>query len=186
LTAVVGVASRRCILWGLEALYNRGAPTPRGERKEQVVMSIFTLEAGGLPVGLWLVLAVLLFCLVLGVGGQTLSVLAWDKALAWRLQEDDPKSSDPMERSFFAAEWGLALADAIVQPIAVLLALYGIVTILVHSGIAFSMRCHAVKRWRLGDWTRWRNVAITYLVMAETTGLLGFVGLWSNWRYFIG
>jgi hypothetical protein len=163
-------------------------------------MSFLTIEAGGLPIGLWLALLPLAICLLGGVGGQTLSVVAWDKALAWRLQEDDPNSGDPMQRAFFATEWGVAFADAILQPIALALALYGIVaqhwtgllggtviaTILVYSGLFFFIRCYAVKLWRLGDWTHWRGTAIFYLILAETMGLIGFIGFWSNWRYFLG
>ena len=163
-------------------------------------MSVLTSEAGGLPIGLWLAVASLAIDIVLGVAGQTLSVVAWDKALAWRLQEDDPNSSDPMQRAFFAAEWGTALTDAIVQSIAIALALYGIFaqhwigllggtvifTILVYTGLTNFLRCYAIKLWRLGDWTHWRSVAIFYLILAETMGLIGFVGLWSNWRYFLG
>lgn len=163
-------------------------------------MGVLTIEAGGLPIGLWLALVPLAVTLVFGVGGQILSVLAWDKALAWRLQEDDPNSADPMQRAFFAAEWGVAFTDAIVQPIALLLALYGIFaqhwigllggtvifTILVYSGLTYFIRCYAIKLWRLGDWTHWRSVAIFYGIVAEAMGWLGFVGIWSNWRYFVG
>lgn len=163
-------------------------------------MTAFTFEAGGLPVGLWLVLAFLLIGFLFGVAGQALSVIAWDKALDWGLQEDDPNSDDPMQRAFFAVEWGTALADVVVQSIAVLMALYGLLmrhwigllggtvlfTILVYYGLAFFARCYAIKLWRLGDWTRWRGVAIKFLIIAEPMGLLGLVGLWSNWEYFIG
>lgn len=163
-------------------------------------MTALTFEVGGLPIGLWLVLAFLITSLLFGVGGQAFSVIAWDKARAWGLQEDDPNSADPMQRAFFTVEWGLALTDAIVQSIAILLALYGLImrhwtgllggtvlfTILVYYGLAYFARCYAIKRWRLGDWTHWRGVAVKFLIFAESVGLLGLAGLWSNWKYFIG
>jgi type IV secretory pathway TrbL component len=163
-------------------------------------MAALTFDVGGLPTGLWLVLAFILFSLLFGVGGQALSVIAWDKALAWGLQEDEPNSDDPMQRAFFTIEWGIALADVVVQSIAILMALYGLLTrhwialvggtvlftILLYYGLAYFARCYAIKRWRLGDWTRWRGTAIKFFIIAETIGLLGLVGLWSNWKYFIG
>jgi len=163
-------------------------------------MTALTFVVGGLPIGLWFVLVLLVIALLFGVAGQALSVFAWDKALAWGLQEDDPNSDDPMQRTFFTVEWGLALADVIVQLIAILMALYGllvrhwigllggtvVLTIYVYYGLAYYARCYAIKRWRLGDWTRWRRVAVKFLIIAELSGLLGLVGLWSNWKYFIG
>lgn len=163
-------------------------------------MSSLTIEVGWFPLGLWIVLAFLVVSTVLGVIGQAISVVSWKRALAWHLQEDDPTSADPMERSFFAVEWGMALADVVVQPIAILLALYGlfmrhwtgllggtvVFTILVWYGLGFFLRCYAVKLWRLGDWTRWRATAVTFLIIAEAMGLIGLAGLWSNWRYFVG
>ncbi len=163
-------------------------------------MTALTLEIGSLPIGLWLVLAFVIVSLLFGVGGQALSLVAWDRALAWGLQEDDPKSGDPMQRAFFAAEWGVALADLVVQSIAILMTLYGLFmrhwtgllggtvlfTIPVYYGLAFFARSHAIKLWRLGDWTRSRGVAVKFLIIAEPIGLLGLAGLWSNWKYFIG
>jgi hypothetical protein len=163
-------------------------------------MQGLTFEIGWLPLGLWIVLALLVVSILLGVIGQAISVVSWNRALAWGLQEDDPRSGDPMERSFFAVEWGLALADVVVQSIAIVLALYGLFTrhwigllggtvlftILVYYGLAYFLRCYAIKIWGLGDWTRWRGMAIKFLILAEATALLGLAGLWSNWRYFIG
>ncbi len=163
-------------------------------------MNILTVEAGWLPVGLWLVLAGRVSNISFGVRSQAISGFAWDKALAWRMQEDDPNSDDPMERSFFTVEWGVALADVIVQTVAILLALYGLLarhwtgllggtmlfTILVYYGLAYLFRCYAIKLWRLGDWTRWRGTAVMFLIVAEAMGLIGLAGLWSNWRYFLG
>ena len=59
-------------------------------------------------------------------------------------------------------------------------------TILVYYGLAYFARCYAIKLWHLGDWTRWRAAAVMFLIFAEAIGLLGLVGLWSNWKYFIG
>ena len=58
-------------------------------------------------------------------------------------------------------------------------------TILVYYGLGFFLRCYAVKLWGLGDWTRWRTTAVTFLIIAEAMGLIGLAGLWSNWRYFV-
>lgn len=163
-------------------------------------MTTLTFEAGGLPVGLWIVVVLLVVALFFGIAGQALALIAWDKALAWGLQEDDPNSDDPMQRAFFTVEWGLALTDVVVQSIAILMALYGLLmrhwtgllggtvvfTIFIYYGLAFFLRCYAIKRWRLGDWTRWRRVAVKFLLLAEPIGLLGLVALWSNWKYFIG
>ena len=163
-------------------------------------MAALTYEAGGLPVGLWIVLVLLIFGFLSGVVGQAISVLSWDKALAWRLQEDDPRSADPMQRAYFTVEWGLALTDVVVQSIAIALALYGLVTrhwigllggtivfaIYTYYALAFFLRCYAIKLWRLGDWTHWRGVAVKFGIVAELMGLLGLISLWSNWRYFLG
>jgi hypothetical protein len=162
-------------------------------------MTIPTSEAGGFPLGLWLVLVILVLGFFLGVVGQAISVLSWKKALAWGLQEDDPASDDPMQRAFFTVEWGLALTDVVVQSIAIGWALYGVLmghwtgllggtilfTIYIYYGLAYLLRCYAIKQWRLGDWTHWRGIAIKFLIVAETMGFAGLVGLWSNWRYFV-
>ncbi len=89
-------------------------------------MVTFTFAIGGLPAGLWLVLAFILFSLLFGIGPQALSIIAWNKALAWGLQEDEPNSNDPMQRAFFTIEWGVALADVVVQSVAIVMALYGL------------------------------------------------------------
>jgi hypothetical protein len=163
-------------------------------------MSVFTFQLGALPAGLWLVLAFLVLNFFFGIAGQALSILAWDKARAWGLQEDDPGSADPLQRAYFSVEWGLALADVVVQSIAFVMALYGLYTrhwtgllgasilftILAYYGLAYCARVYAIKRWRLGDWTRWRRTAIVFLIYAEAIGLIGFIALWSNWRYFVG
>jgi hypothetical protein len=163
-------------------------------------LTVLTFEAGGLPLGLWLVLVILVLGFLLGVVAQAISLISWRRALAWGLQEDDPASDDPMQRAFFTVEWGLALADVVIQSIAIGLALYGLLmhhwvgllggamlfTIYIYYGLAYLARCYAIKRWRLGDWTHWRGTAIKFFIVAETMGFAGLAGLWSNWRYFAG
>lgn len=163
-------------------------------------MNVLTQQIGWLPVGLWLVSIILVVGLLIGIIGQAISIVSWKTALAWRLQEDDPDSSDPAERAFFAVEWGTAAADVLVQSVAMVLAVYGLVaqhwtgllgatmlfTIYVYYGLAFFLRFYAIKLRRLGDWSRLYGIGLVFLVMAETMGLVGLAGLWSNWRYFTG
>ncbi len=163
-------------------------------------MSLFTYQLGALPVGLWIALVVLLVVGVLfGVGGQGLSLLSWKKAVALGLQEDDPDSEDPLQRALVPVEWGVAAADVIVQSVGILLALYGLLaghwvgllggtivfTIYIYAGLFFFLQRYGISFWGVGDWVHWRRIAIAFLLIAETSGLLGMIGLWANWRYFL-
>ena len=53
---------------------------------------------GNRPIGVWVALGAFAFYLVFGMGGQALSLIDWDLAVNWGLQEnslDDPEILEP-------------------------------------------------------------------------------------------
>ena len=53
----------------------------------------------------------MLFCILVGGGGQLLSLLNWDLALRFHFQENDPNSPDTVQRMPAQIEWGVCAAD---------------------------------------------------------------------------
>ena len=160
-------------------------------------MDILAREIGGLPAGLWLVGALLVWG-ALGFVTQAISVFSWKTALRLKLQEDDPESDDPLERALVPVEWGVALADVFVQGPALILAFWGLYArhwiglagatamfvVLVYAGLFYPLQRYGIKFWGIGDWRRWRRLALAFFFMAALPSLIGLVALWSNWRYF--
>jgi hypothetical protein len=161
-------------------------------------LNLFTKLTGRLPVGIWIVLALLIFAFIFGPGGQAVSVISWETAISIGLQEDHPDSKDVMERSLVPIEWGTAVADVILQTIVIMLALYGIIRrrwiglaaatmqfiILIYAALLYFFQRYGIKVWSTGDWTRWQETAIFFLVFAGSLGILGLVCVWSNRKYF--
>lgn len=161
-------------------------------------MNFLTAPLGALPIGIWVVGVLLAISLLVGSVGQLISVVSWEKARSLGLQEDDPKSADPMERSLVPVEWGTAVADIILQTAAIILAFYGIVqrnwlglfgatmefTILLYAALFYFFQRYGIKVWKTGDWTHWKKIAIGFLIFAGSIGLVGLVCLWSNRQYF--
>lgn len=69
------------------------------------------LMIGRHPLGIWIALFAMLFCLFVAGGGQVLSLADWDLALRLHLQENDPSSSDIVQRVLAQIEWGVCVAD---------------------------------------------------------------------------
>ena len=90
-------------------------------------MDFLTKPMGRFSFGIWVVLILLFIALLTGSAGQLISIISWDTARSLGLQEDNPNSVDPMERSLVPVEWGTAVADVILQTPVILLALYGII-----------------------------------------------------------
>jgi hypothetical protein len=65
------------------------------------------------PLGIWISLFCMLFCALVGGGGQVLSLLNWDLAMRLQLQENDPNSADIVHRVLARVEWGVCVADAL-------------------------------------------------------------------------
>ncbi|MBN1202954.1 MAG: hypothetical protein JXJ20_13980 [Anaerolineae bacterium] len=162
-------------------------------------MNILTRPTGRYPLGIWIVWALLIVLLFLGIIGQLISVASWDTALDIGLQEDDPDSKDALEQSLVPVEWGVAVADLLLQTPALLLAALGILrkhwigllgataefTILLYAGLFFFFQRYGIKVWDVGDWTHWRGIAIFFLVLAGSIGLIGLICTWSNRDYFL-
>lgn len=70
------------------------------------------------PLGIWIAIVMMGFCLLTGLAGQGLSLIDWDLAVWLQVQESDPRSSNIVERVLSRVEWGITVADlALVVPL---------------------------------------------------------------------
>ena len=68
---------------------------------------------GARPLGVWIALLAMVVCLVMGVGGQALSLLNWDLAVRLGLQENRTDDANLLERVLAHMEWGTCAADIV-------------------------------------------------------------------------
>jgi len=162
-------------------------------------LNFLTRRTGKLPLGIWIVIIILVFDIFLGVVGQLITIISFETALSLGLQEDNPNSDDPIQRTLVPVEWGVAVADVILQTIGIILALIGIFrrhwvglmgatvvfTILLYASLFFFFQRYGLEYFQLTDWAHWRGVAIGFLVGAGLMGLVGLISLWSNREYFL-
>lgn len=63
------------------------------------------------PLGIWVALFSMLFCLFVAGGGQALSLADWDLAFRLHLQEHDRYSPDVVQQVLAQVEWGVCVSD---------------------------------------------------------------------------
>ena len=90
-------------------------------------MSVLAKPLGRFPLGIWIVLVLIL---TLGVystfAGQAISLISWDTAVSWGMQEDSPDSADMVAKVMVAVSWGEAAADVLIQGSLIILTVTGI------------------------------------------------------------
>jgi hypothetical protein len=163
-------------------------------------MAFLTHMLGPFPVGIWAVLAMLLFNGgVLTIFAQGLSLVNWDAALSIRLQEDSTTTEDPVERTVVAMSQGEAGADVIVQGTLIVLSLVGVflrhpVGLLagVAQGVIWIYVTFLVlfQRWMLYRWGvvsdlgRLKQVAPIMVLAAGVPGAVMIACLVANQGFF--
>jgi hypothetical protein len=163
-------------------------------------MYILIHQLGLFPIGIWAVLAMLLVGGgVFTIFGQAFSLLNWEAALRFRLQEDSRTSQDPVEKTMGAMSQGEAFADVIVQGTLVVLAFAGILmrhpvgfVAGVAQGVIWVYVTFLVlaQRWMLYRWkvvnntARLKHVAPAMLLAAGIPGVLIIICLVVNRGFF--
>jgi hypothetical protein len=149
----------------------------------------------GHPLGLWIALFGLLSMLVVGGGGQILSLIDWDLAVRLGLQEYDRHSTELAPRLLAQVEWGVCLADAV---LVVPLLVAGLVGVLCrrHWGVIVGMmaalcwvymflvytaqRYALVFRGGFGHWDDYAGFIAGFALLALVPGVLTLWGLGAN------
>lgn len=147
------------------------------------------------PVGIWIAITSLLSMLLVGGGGQLLSLLDWELAVRLGLQEYDRHSAELAQRLLAQIEWGVCLADAV---LVVPLLVAGLVGVLCrrHWGLIAGMmaafcwvymflvytaqRYAMVFRGGFGHWDDYSSFIACFALLAMVPGLLTLWGLGAN------
>ncbi len=147
------------------------------------------------PLGIWIALFAMLFCLLLGGGGQVLSLLHWDLAMRLGLQENDPDSADIVQRIFAQGEWGVCLVDTLLVVPLLVVGLVGILCRRFWGLVAGLMgaicwtymfwvytaqRYAVVCRGGMGPWNDYAGIVIAFALLVLVPCLLTIWGLAAN------
>jgi hypothetical protein len=140
----------------------------------------------GYPPGVWAAIVAVLLQLV-AWGTQAFAIIDWNAAVDAGLQSDR-FTGDAVERTWAAADWGIAAADMVWPlPVAVV-ALVGLLRKRSYGYAAGLMQLSIGVYWPLvfafQRWTTDRGVILMALAVWALTSLIGLVGLWWNRRLF--
>lgn len=165
------------------------------------MLTFLTKPCGRFPLGIWIALALLsVGGLVVGVGGQALSLWNWDAALALGLQEDHRNnSSDTLERAIAAVSWGEAAADVLVQGPLILVSLIGIwrqrsygyvaciTTAILWIYVTLLLSLERIGLYRQGltpDLSRYWSVGLPMALLVGIPGVVLLICLVANQDFF--
>lgn len=163
-------------------------------------MSLLTKRIGRFPLGIWIVLVLIL---TLGVYftfvGQAVSLISWDTAVSWGMQEDSPQSADTMVRTMVAVSWGEAGADVLIQGSLIILTVIGILlrrrfgfitgimlsAVWIYVTFLIIFQRVSLYRWGLApDMSRVQDVWPVMVFFAGIPGMILLICLISNREYF--
>jgi hypothetical protein len=151
------------------------------------------------PLGIWIALFFMLFCLLVAGGGQVLSLLNWDLAIRLQLQENDPGSPDIVQRVLAQIEWGVCVADVFfVLPLfvvglagVILRRHWGMVTGMmaaicwIYMFVAYTAQRFAVVfRGGMGQWSDYAGIIAGFALLCLGPCLLIIWGLGANANRF--
>jgi hypothetical protein len=154
---------------------------------------------GRYPLGIWIALYCLLFCIVVAGGGQVLSLLDWSLAMHLQLQENDPNSPDLVQRVLAHVEWGVCVADAfLVVPLfifglagVILRRRWGQVAAMMASACwAYMFLAYTAQRFALvfrggmGKWSDYAGIVEGFALLGLGPCLLAIWGLGANADWF--
>ena len=127
------------------------------------------------PIGIWLALAAGAVSLLVGGGGQLLSLFDWDLAHELGFQEHSLRSPDLAQRVLAHIEWGSAAADALLAAPLFAVGLTGIL-------------CR--RRWGRTSLMMaaicWIYMFIVYTAQRLTLAFRADIGIWSDYAGLIG
>ena len=150
---------------------------------------------GRRPLGIWIALFAMLFCLFVAGGGQILSLVDWDLALRLQLQENDPNSSEIVQRVLAQVEWGVCVADVfLVLPLfavgvigVILRRRWGMIAGMmgaicwVYMFVAYTaQRCALVFRGGMGQWSDYAGIIGAFALLCLVPCSLIIWGLGAN------
>lgn len=147
---------------------------------------ILRIKTGRYPIGIWIALLAVLLTMV-GMLMQLYSLLDWEHAVKLGFQ-NERFSTDPVESTWAAESWGVAMAD-VLWPLPITLIAFvgllrrrfvGFAAALMALAIAvYFPLVFAFQRWQVYPGTVW--IAI---VMWVVPALLGIAALWMNRDWF--
>lgn len=163
-------------------------------------MNVLAKHIGRLPLGIWIVLVLIL---TLGVyftfAGQAVSLVSWDTAVSWGMQEDSPDSADTVAKVMVAVSWGEAVADVLIQGSLIVLTVIGILlrrrfgfitgimlsAVWIYVTFLIIAQRISLYRWELvSDLSRVESVGPLMVLFAGIPGVILLVCLLSNQGYF--
>jgi hypothetical protein len=127
------------------------------------------------PLGIWIALVSLVFCLLVGGSGQVLSLLDWDLAMRLQLQENDPGAADILQRVLAHVEWGVCVGDVVLVVPLFIVALAGVLC----------------RRWwgfvtGMMATICWAYMFLIYTAQRYALVFRGGLAQWSEYAGFIG
>jgi hypothetical protein len=149
----------------------------------------------GHPLGIWIALVCMLFCLLVAGGGQALSLINWDLAMFLKLQENDPNSPDIVQRVLAQVEWGVCAADVLlVLPLfavgfagVLMRRHWGMVTGMmaaicwIYMFVTYAAQRYAVVfRGGMGQWSEYAGIIVAFALLCLLPCLLTIWGLGAN------
>lgn len=147
------------------------------------------------PLGIWIALFAMLFCLLVGGGGQVLSLFSWDLALRLGLQENDPASADVVQRVLAQVEWGVCVADAFLVLPLLAVGLAGVLCrrswglaagLMAALCWAYMFLVYTAQRYALvfrggmGQWSDYAGITVAFALLVLVPCLLIIWGLAAN------
>ncbi|MBI4617327.1 MAG: hypothetical protein HY720_27200, partial [Planctomycetes bacterium] len=154
---------------------------------------------GTRPIGVWIALASILFLLVFGIGGQSLSLVSWDLACRLGLQENRFDDPDVLERAAAHFEWGSCAADVLVVLPLLILGFVGVACRRHWGAVAALMAAacwiyaffdYTVDRYSLAvrgglvPWEKYSGIVLAYGLLGALPSALVVVGIAANMDRF--
>lgn len=147
------------------------------------------------PLGIWIALFFMLFCLFVAGGGQALSLVDWDLAFRLHLQENDQHSTNLVQRVLAQVEWGVCVADVFLTLPLFAVGLAGVILrrrwgmiagmmaaiCWIYMFVAYTaQRCGLVFRGGIGQWSDYAGIIGAFALLCLVPCLLIIWGLAAN------
>jgi len=141
---------------------------------------------GRYPIGIWIALLAMLLTM-LAMLMQVYSLLDWEHAVKLGFQ-NERFSSDPVESTWAAESWGVAMADVLWPLPITLIAFAGIIRRR-FFGFAASLMSLAIAVYfplvfAFQRWHTYPGTVLLAIAMWVIPALLGIVSLWMNREWF--
>jgi len=163
-------------------------------------MDFLTKPIGRFTLGIWIVLLILLTLGVFSIFfAQGLSLISWDTALSWGMQEDSRYSTDIVEKTIGAISQGEAAADVLIQGALTIITLIGILLrrqfgyvagigqaiIWIYVTPLILFQRIALYNWGLvPDLSRVQSLSPVMIALGALPGVIMLICLVANRRYF--